>query len=162
MKSKSITIFPNVNGDMHPAKSNVGKVAKFNSLEELNKHIVSSAWSPSVFANNNRKNENFIYTNVMALDFDENADPADIRSRLIHLGFDYSITLTRNHMKQKGTKAPCSRFRVVIPLEEKIESQQIFSSTWLWLQEQFPEVDGQCKDPARFYFASTNGVWRNR
>ena len=162
MKHKTITIFSGVEKDKHPSKARLGKTVQFSNFPALNKFIVSTAWSPSVFKENVRKNENFLYADVMALDFDEGATPMQVSRRLSQLKLDFSITLTRNHLKKTETKSKGPRFRVVIPLEERIRCKRVFENTWKWLHLQFPEVDIQCKDPARFYFASTKGIWRKK
>jgi hypothetical protein len=155
-----ITLFPNVVGTRYPHKSVSGILANFSNLSDLERVIVKHAWSPAVFQDNCRRNENFKRMSVMGLDFDGNAMIKDVAGKLRILDLEFSITLTRHHQKQKGNKPPCDRFRVVIPLEEPITNQKEFLETWRSIRNEFPQIDAQCKDAARFYFASIHGVWR--
>jgi hypothetical protein len=46
------------------------------------------------------------------------------------------------------------KFRLIFPLAKTILNDRDFDATWDWLQEQFPELDKQCSDEARYYCCS--------
>ncbi len=158
----SITILKDVNKTENP-KCVTGK--KYDlPFDRIKKAVVNYAWAPSIFKDNYRSKANFLYSDLMALDFDENSTLSDVARRLKNLNLDYAISLTRHHQipkpqKSAEPKPPCDRFRVIVPLEERIVTIEDFESTWAMLYEHFPEVDSHCKDPSRLFFASINGQW---
>lgn len=158
-----ITIYKKVQGTKYPQFSNIGERIKVDSLIELNSIIIESAHSPGIFRGDERKNENFLYADTIELDFDGGIAPTQVHKKLKSLGLDHSITLTRHHLKNKKSgkreMPPDHRFRVIIPLEKRVTTVEQYTHAWNYLASLFPEIDQQCKDPARFFFASVNGVW---
>jgi hypothetical protein len=55
------------------------------------------------------------------------------------------------------------KFRLIFPLAKTILCKDDFDATWSWLQEQFPELDVQCSDYARWYAPSKMeaGFWQD-
>jgi hypothetical protein len=55
------------------------------------------------------------------------------------------------------------KFRLILPLAKTILNKADFDATWNWLQEQFPELDAQCSDYARWYAPSKMeaGFWQD-
>lgn len=157
-----ITLLPGVKKTENPTVV-VGTRHIFQTFDDLSKAIVKCAWSPGVFKGDHRKKANFEFADVMGLDFDDGLPMKIVADRLKNLGLDFSISLTRHHQKPKKSgdslKPACDRFRVLIPLEERICSLEEFEATWAFLFEHFPEIDIKCKDPSRLFFASINGRW---
>ncbi len=155
-----ISIYKAVGGTLDPSKSVEAERVTFDSIADLENCITKHAWSPGVFMNDYRTNENFLHCDVFALDFDGGVTVVEIKKRLDKLNIDYSITLTRHHNLQKKENVASERFRLVMPLEKRIESKIDYEKFWSMLHRVFPEADNKCKDPARFFFASINGAWR--
>jgi len=158
MNQFEITIFEDAAKD--PKKSSFGKVITCKSMVEIDNVAKDKAWSPSIFENNHRKIDSFLYSDLLALDFDEKISIEDAKKRLQELGYIFSLTYSRNHqkIKNKGTnseKPACDRFRVVIPLSKRVHGAENYLATILEIYKHFSEADSQCLDVARFYFPST-------
>lgn len=153
-----ITKFPKVSGrKAHLAK--YGEVEEVN-FEELGEKIEESAWSPVVFKDNSRNNENFIEASVIGLDFDGAAKVEEVIGRIRDLKLNYCVSYSHNHRKEKhGTVA--DRFRIVFPLEKTIKDRRIYEKTLKSALEIFPEADQQCNDSSRFFFNSVGGEYFN-
>jgi len=120
-------------------------VIEVNSHEEVMNVLLHNAWSPSIFSGV-RNNGNFISTDFLTLDVDEDLTIEEASKRCMELDLDHIIMTTPSHSPK------CDRFRLIIPLSRQITNQDVFESTWNYLYEIFPESDAACKDLARFYF----------
>lgn len=132
------------------------------SFEDVADAVTKSSWSPSIFKDGKRTNKNFRASQMIALDFDSNTKVDDVKFKLNRMGLTYSLSYSRHHMKPKKNQGPEPRFRVIIPLSAPIKDPKTYQATWSHIAEHFPTLDAQCKDPARFFFASThreNTVW---
>ncbi len=102
---------------------------------------------------------NFLETSVLGTDEDnEHSDnpadwicPEDIPA--IFQDVACVVYTSRNHMKQKGTKSARPRMHVAFPVPT-ITSPEDYSALMNRLQSYFPYVDGNAKDPARFFYAN--------
>lgn len=152
MKLINISTFPHAT----PEKPHFAKDATREELSfvELHNKVVNSAWSPALVRNNKRSSDNFESAEVMALDFDGELTAKEATFRLRENGLNYSLTYSKSHQIDKSGEGPKDRFRIIIPLSERISDKKIFDYTWNYLHKLFPEIDTQCKDPSRFYFAS--------
>lgn len=145
-----ITIYPRVT-DKGANHSSIGFAQEVNGNLI---HIISeTAWSPGIFRNNKRNKENFLYADFIALDVDNNLSLEEAKNRLKASGFRAHLFTSRNHNKNKGGVI-CDRFRIVFPLEERIDNCGDFAATWKFLHALFPESDPQAKDCSRFFYPS--------
>jgi hypothetical protein len=119
-----------------------------NNDDDLIQYITSFAWSPFVYSKY-RKSENFISTDMMVLDIDTNLTIGTAEERCNELGYCFLILPTANHSEEKH------KFRIIFPLVRTTTSSQEYFATWNYLKSKFPELDKQCSDLARYYFAST-------
>lgn len=161
-----LSIFPKIN--FHPtpeqkpdlsklsSKPHYPEIREFNSEEELFDLVTNFGWSPSIFSGH-RKNANFSFCDVLALDIDngmrlEEAELICKNNKLSAL-ISPSPSFTPEHHK----------FRIILPLVRRISTPEEFEATWLKLAEVFPSIDDQCKDMARFFFPCRpdmdNTVW---
>jgi len=146
-----ISVFPHAT----PEKPGFAKTAERReiSFTELHDLACNTAWSPALVKDNRRSSDNFEQCQVIALDFDGELSLVDTMTRLEEEKLSYSLTFSKSHQIEKnGTIA--DRFRVIIPLEKTIKTGATFLATWKKLHSIFPEIDAQCKDAARFFFAS--------
>lgn len=154
----SITLFKEVdqNGRYNPAMSAKGEAVHQLSMQRLADIITTHSWAPALFKDNIRNNKNFISTDSITLDFDEKVTHKEVIKRLESYGWNYILTFSKSHMKEKNGKIE-ERFRLLLPLAEPVKSSSHFKSTWNLLKEIFPEQDVACKDQARFFFRSNPG-----
>lgn len=127
-----------------PNKPTVVNVA---NEEELINYVTSYAWSPSVFSDT-RKDENFVSADFMAVDVDSGMTIAEAETRVQKLGLACLCLPSPSYTPEN------QKFRLVFPLAKTIFTCEDFDATWDWLQSQFPELDEQCSDQARYYCPS--------
>lgn len=127
-----------------------------NTEEDLIKAVTSYGWSPSVFSGF-RHNDNFVSTDFMSLDIDSGLTIEEAEKRIQNLGLACLCLPSPSHTKESH------RFRLIIPLAKTILNYEDFDATWDWLQGQFPELDTQCSDYARWYAPSKmdDGFWQD-
>lgn len=123
--------------------------------EDLMQIIQKYTWSPYIYKNEHRSNENFNYTWLIGIDIDDSLPSNIAIERLNYYKLNFILTFTRNHQKQKGLKGPCDRYRIIlflkVPINERIKLKQILKLIQLKL---FPELDSQTLDPARIFYPS--------
>lgn len=127
-----------------------------NTEEDLIKAVTSYGWSPSIFSGV-RHNDNFVSTDFMSLDIDSGLRIEDAEKRVQSLGLACLCLPSPSHTSE------AHRFRLIIPLAKTILNYEDFDATWDWLQGQFPELDTQCSDYARWYAPSKmdDGFWQD-
>lgn len=141
-------------------KTDLGYVrSKIVNWTELKDIILKYNYSLSTFNNNSRKLKYFRAASIIALDFDGGYKLK--RAIKDFRKYKCIISTSRNHQKKKHGVIS-DRFRVILFLDKKIKSNDLFRQTWLELAELFPACDPQCKDSSRFYYPSTKIVFENR
>lgn len=126
---------------------NIPTMVEIANEEELINYVTSYAWSPSVFSGT-RKDENFVSADFMALDVDSGLSIAEAEARVQKLGLSCLCLPSPSYTPETP------KFRLIFPLAKTIFISEDFDATWDWLQKQFPELDEQCSDEARFYCAA--------
>jgi len=129
------------------------------SMKELAYIVSNWPWSPSIFKDNHRNNENVLETNLIVLDYDNGSMRLD--AMIITLEVEelrYMIGISQNHQKEKhGLIA--DRFRVILFPENKpalnndIQHGQ-YKDQLRYFHEKYPKPDDSCMDPSRFYSPS--------
>jgi hypothetical protein len=127
----------------------------FHGIMEL---IATHGYSGSTFRDGHRSLQNFEQTNLVILDIDEELTLVKAEKRLN--GYKYILALTRNHQKIKTTKTgkkkpACDRFRIILFLDGIITKKEDYKNTCHQLLTMFPELDTQCSEASRFFYAST-------
>lgn len=135
---------------------NLPEVVHIVNEEDLINIVTSTGWSPSIFSGC-RHNENFISTDFMSLDVDSGLTIDEAEIRVQKLGIACLCLPSPSHTSEEH------RFRLIFPLAKTIYAIEDFDATWDFLQEQFPELDKQCSDPARWYCMSKmeDGFWQD-
>lgn len=147
----------------------VNNIEKIDSLGKFGDIICRSVWSPSLFNLDNvkkmhRSNKNFKSISYLVFDIDDGLCVETARKIIAENRLTGLIATTRHHQKEKITKSgsiqpPCDRFRIVLVLEDTIYDIESYGSTWRHYKNTlFPSADEACKDPARFYFSSTEVI----
>lgn len=118
------------------------------------------------YKNNHRKIENFIRSNVigMDLDNDHSDNPNDhITVKDVKMAFPgviFYVHYSRNHMKDKGEgnkfKSARPRFHILFILSEEIRSPEEYKAIKERILKIFPFFDNNALDAARFFFGTPN------
>ncbi len=117
----------------------------FEVSNKLSKIITKFVWSPSIFKDGVRTEDNFLAADWCVFDFDDHRDLAQTAKELID--FRYIIAPTKSHTDDHH------RFRVCIPFERTVYCIHEYRHNMAKLIEQFG-ADRQCKDAARFFWPS--------
>jgi hypothetical protein len=131
-------------------KATYGETVDIKNEDILADCLFNFAYSCSVFEGK-RNNKNFKYADYLALDIDQGQSIRGVVKVLQQLNLLAYIGSTTSHQKDKNGHT-CDRFRVILPLETRIDTEAKFRATMDYLADYF-NYDPQCKDPARFYFA---------
>ncbi|NQN35529.1 DNA primase [Streptococcus suis] len=121
-----------------------------------------------LFFNNTRSNTNFIKSDVLVMDIDndhsENPEEWMTVERLKEIFADYNFALvtSRSHLKAKGGKAPRPKFHIYFQIEE-VEDKDIYVAMKEELCNQYKFFDDNAKDAARFFFGNPQAevVWHD-
>lgn len=146
---------------------------KFEAIEPcdlklLAKVIRKYMWSPGVFRDSHRCNANFLYSDFIGLDVDN--DPEDAFYSLEDAINDWQdseciIALTRNHMKpklKKNRELPAvPRFRIITRWERRITDAETFTYTVQRFLNANSQYDSICKDAARMFYPCSQLVFEN-
>ena len=110
-----------------------------------------------------RSNGNFITSNCMAVDFDNDhsedpglwVKPEDILTAFpdVTVGFHYS----RHHLKSKHGKTPRPKFHVMLEIEPVTDADE-YARMKKQLAVFFPQVDPKALDAARFFFGTADAL----
>ena len=119
------------------------KLFTTNHFQELKPIIESYIWSPIIFDGGKRKQENFMYAQIMALDFDGTLQIRDAMQMFD--GYTTMIGLTKSHTTEKN------KFRVLIPFSEPLDRLYEYRRVMGYLTKKY-RSDRSCIDGARFYF----------
>lgn len=128
---------------------------------EAFRHAVSHDYVCATYKNNYRNAENFISSNCLAFDCDndhsENPDdwvmPADVVMTFPNVSV--YIHYSRSHMREKNGRAPRPKFHVFFPIDE-ISDAADYSNMKKLVRNTFPYFDSNALDAARFFFGTQN------
>ena len=107
-------------------------------------------YSANEWKNGHKIKANFIRSNFICGDVDENLSIAEIRERFSAI--QHIIVTSRNHQKAKKDKPPCPRFHVILPIKEPIKDGQTIEK--LAFAKLFEGFDTAVFHPDRCIFAS--------
>lgn len=139
------------------------QMIEINSIEELCETIKKTNYSQSIYKNSYRNLKNFISTEIIALDVD-NEGPNDNYTIEAAVEFfkDYKhiIAPSKSHKKDKHGKI-ADRFRIILFLDGTIDNIQDFTATWHSVFNVYPAIDTACKDASRFFYPSPEVFSKN-
>ena len=113
-----------------------------------------------LFTNNTRSNANFIKSDVLVMDIDndhtENSDEWVTEEQLKDIFADYSFALvtSRSHMQEKGGKSSRPKFHIYFQIEE-VTDKDLYTAMKEELVNSYKFFDTNAKDAARFFFGNT-------
>lgn len=120
------------------------------TIGELSWLVVSHVWSPIIWKDGRRRQDCFVASDYLALDFDSPEFPLVDAMRSFQ-GLAHLIGTTRSHRKEKGGVV-CDRYRVVVKWSARIESVELYRHNVRAALRMYPDADHACKDGARFFF----------
>ena len=121
-----------------------------------------------LFLNNTRSNANFIKSDVLVMDIDndhsENPDEWMTVERLKEIFADYNFALvtSRSHMQAKAGKAPRPKYHIYFKINE-VTDKDVYVAMKEELCNQYKFFDNHAKDAARFFFGNPNAqvIWHD-
>lgn len=121
-----------------------------------------------LFTNNTRSNANFIKSDVLVMDIDndhtDNSDEWVTEELLKDIFADYNFALvtSRNHLVQKGDKAARPKFHIYFQINE-VTDKDIYTLLKEELVNRYGIFDTNAKDAARFFFGNPNAkvLWHD-
>jgi hypothetical protein len=116
------------------------------------------SWAPASFKSDRRLNVEFEGTDLLVLDIDEGLKLPEAIQQFSP--YKCLILASKNHQKEKNGRVE-DRFRVIIWLTRRCDKAADFKATWKAAQGQWPVIDRQASDPARFYYASPETLFKN-
>lgn len=121
-------------------------------LDSIAELIARFCWSPIIWMHGIRKSENFMLSQLVALDFDS---PEYSIKQAINDWCDtvHIIGTTHNHLLEKNG-VTCERFRIVSVWDSPITNPFCYkpSMTKLLRENRAEHADKKCADLARFFF----------
>ena len=139
----------------YPYLREIGTTTKAEELEQ----IFSKDYVTATYKDNKRSNDSFISSDCLALDCDNDHSedpnswitPQDVMN--FFPGVFIVFHMSRNHMKQKGDKAPRPRFHSLF-LIRKVMDKKYYSELKKRVNACFPYFDKNALDAGRFFFGS--------
>ena len=131
-----------------------------NNAEDL-RAAVCKDYVCAKYNNNYRQTDNFIGTDCLPLDCDNDhseddidwVTPEDIRQTFPDVMF--AVHYSRNHMKEKGGRSARPKFHVLFPIRYITDAEQ-YKAMKARINEIFPYFDTNALDASRFYFGTAD------
>lgn len=131
---------------------------KVSDTESLRK-AVSKDYVCAFYKDNYRSNANFLGSDCLALDCDNDhsdepskwVDIADVKDAFRDVNF--AVHYSRNHQRDKGTKKARPRFHILFPIAHIKDAQQ-YVQLKEKVVERFPYFDKGAMDAGRFFFGT--------
>ncbi|HEM4769220.1 TPA: primase C-terminal domain-containing protein, partial [Streptococcus suis] len=121
-----------------------------------------------LFLNNARSNTNFIKSDVLVMDIDndhsENSDEwiTVVRLKDIFSDYNFALVTSRSHMQAKAGKTPRPKYHIYFQINE-VTDKAIYVAMKEELCNQYKFFDDHAKDAARFFFGNPQAevVWHD-
>lgn len=152
---KEISIFPNANSLGGAGLKN--GIRKECNLSEVHNIIQKQGWSPALFKNDARLKKNFEAAYYIGLDIDGGTTIEKVATILDEHNLCYSISCTKSHQVTKDLSPAADRFRVVLESKSIIRTEKQHGQILEYIRKYLiPEIDPQCLDCSRGFFASSS------
>lgn len=139
-------------------------LTKSGLFESLAPHLTTAVWSPIVWRDGVRLQDNFLHTDLIGLDFDDGELTLEAAIEFFkNADLRTIIGTTKSHQKEKrtpsGSVSPaCDRFRVIIEAE-RCDSLADYRYTNHVFMNNLP-ADKSCKDGGRYFAPCREIVWQ--
>ena len=120
------------------------------------------------FTNHTRSNSNFIKSNVIVMDIDNDKTDSpnewvteeDIKE--IFIDYNFALVTSRNHMLSKGAMIARPKFHIYFPINET-NDRKAYVAMKEELTNRYQFFDDNAKDAARFFFGNPNAnvIWND-
>lgn len=137
---------------------------KFIPFIKLAEYTKNNHYSSSIYKSSHRNKDNIdSLGNLLIYDFDDGVvSISDMISFLKRNDIGSLICTTKSHQKVKGKKPAVDRFRLFLPLSDKISlSLDEYSDFYMYMAELLninKIIDISCKNPSRSYFPNENQI----
>jgi len=122
------------------------------TCRDFKQDILEKTWSPIIWIDGVRKQENFDLSYFAVLDVDD-GHPIDVaHKKLFSLGVSYIIAPTRSHGQPKNGRI-ADRYRIIMRWQKPIASVDDYKYNMALLITEWG-ADKACRDAARFFFPS--------
>ena len=120
------------------------------------------------FTNHTRSNSNFIKSNVIVMDIDNdktdnpNEWVTEENIKEIFIDYNFALVTSRNHMLSKGTMIARPKFHIYFPINET-NDREAYVAMKEELTNRYHFFDDNAKDAARFFFGNPNAnvIWND-
>lgn len=133
---------------------------KIKRFSDISYSILNFTWSPIIFRQYTRNQQNFHMATVVGLDFDNKDEvtmPLGNAVDNVFCDLRHIIATTRNHQKPKDGSPPADRFRVILQFERPIYDLRTYRYNVSRLVRHWGS-DEAAKDGARLFFPSVEIV----
>lgn len=113
-------------------------------------------WSPIVFRDNYRRSANFMFSELIGLDYDDGRFSLDdAKEWVLENDFEALVGTTKSHLKKKQNGMTCDRFRIILRASSACRDVESYEYT---LKKIIKETRGDisCKDAGRFFYPCKN------
>lgn len=123
---------------------------------EILRKALSVDYVPVAYKDNTRSIKNFISSNCIIVDSDNESDFININKvKEIFPNVRFYIHYSRNNMKPKNGKSPRPKFHIIFFCNE-ITDEKTYSKLKQEIYAYFPYIDNNALDSARFFFGTEN------
>lgn len=156
MKIYTSNCIANQSNCIYPNENDVIDIRSFEKVASFD-HVMAK------YKNNYRSNDNFIESNCIAMDIDndESEEPnewIDINEvKKIFDGVNFAVVYSRHHNKQKHGKSARPRMHIYFPIPI-VSSLNEYVSIKEAIADKYSFFDSNALDGARFFFGVTNPV----
>lgn len=156
MRNINITHFSDIKNerDLSVPSKRQGNRKTLTTLDYLKEITSESGWSPGVFREGLCLKKNFLYADCVALDFDGGIEHQEVVEKFRDLSLKFVLSFTRSHLKEKAGVIS-ERFRVIVPLANRVIRVEDYSSLVDWLAGIFPQIDRCSREPYRIFLPSS-------
>lgn len=120
------------------------------------------------FTNHTRSNSNFIKSNVIVMDIDNdktdnpNEWVTEENIKEIFIDYNFALVTSRNHMLSKGAMIARPKFHIYFPINET-NDREVYVAMKEELTNRYQFFDDNAKDAARFFFGNPNAkvIWND-
>ena len=126
----------------------------YKNIKELWNVVGSYTWSPAIFKDNYRLGKNFLFCDVLGLDFDGGYTIEQAIEDFA--GFKMLIGTTKSHMLPKNQEPALPRFRLIIPWERRITDGSELEYNIKLVANTISHSDESCHERARQFYPCQN------
>lgn len=126
-----ISIYPKPG--IHTSVSYPFSPTNIQRFSDIARFVTKYTWSPIIFSNEMRREDNFLWSTLISLDFDNNEEQVMTLSQAVNnvfAGMRHIIGTTKSHQLPKDGFLPADRFRVILQLDHIITNPSDYRYTF--------------------------------